>query len=164
MYDIWYCPNYPIEAINYSVKTDRSERRKLRDALAVDIRENGLVNPLIILNHRPLHRFRDHYVMQGLNRLEALRSLGWSTIPCIVTGECEHEPKVLVARGDLQAYFFDGTIIFKYWGSEIKRDYFERPHVTGVTLPETYKYPTSECKSEVRNGVYRHQDYSSLHV
>jgi len=150
MYDIWYCPNYPIESIKFSLKTDRSERNKLRTALAEDIRENGLVNPLIILNHRG-PKFIDHYVMQGLNRLEALRKLGWSTVPCIVTGECEFDPKEKVEWDDLQSYFKDGEVYLRDSGS------FTRPHLTNVVLPETFKYPT--C-----TGVYQHDDYCSEQV
>jgi len=159
MYDIWYCPNYPIESIKFSLKTNRTERNKLRAALAVDIRENGLLNPIIILNHRPRHRFIDHYVMQGLNRLDALKRLGWSTVPCIVTGECEFDPKVRVEPDQLQDYFFDGELIFKDSGS------FQRPHLTNVTLPETYKYPSAPAQwNDTRQGVYRHEDYCSVHL
>lgn len=157
MYDIWYCPNYPIESIKFSMKTDRSERNKLRAALAVDIRERGLLNPLIILNHRPRNRFVDHYVMQGLNRLEAVKLLGWDTVPAIVTGECEFDPKVSVEWDWLKDYFFDGVLIHRNSGT------FTRPHLIDVTLPQTLKYPTTDVKwNEYRQGVYRHEDYCSI--
>lgn len=145
MYDIWFCPNYPIESIKFSLKTDRTDRVVLQAALAENIRLNGLVNPLIVLNHRG-PKYCDHYVMQGLNRLSALKLLGWDTAPCIVTGDCEFEPKVSVSREDLQDYFLDGRLIWKTHGT------WERPHMTEVVLPETLKYPT--CK-----GVYQHEDY-----
>lgn len=153
-YDLWYCQNYPIEAIKFSHKTDRSGRFQVYAALAVDIRANGLLNPLMLLNHRPKDQFIDHYCMQGLNRLQAMKLLGWSTVPCIVTGGCEFEPKVQVAPEDLHKYFFDGTVIFRDSGT------FQRPHLINVTLPQTYKYPAAPTVwNDVRTGVYRHEDY-----
>ena len=133
MYEIWFCPRYPIEAIKSSTKVDRSGREEIRARLAEDIRENGLVNPIVVLNHRV--GYMDHYCMQGLNRLEALKILGWSTVPCIVTGECEFDPKVLVARTHLQDYFVDGELIFGDHG----------PKLINTVPPETYEYPSSEA-------------------
>jgi len=141
MYDIWFCPTYPIEAIKSSTNTDRTGREKLRAALAEDIRENGLVNPIVVLNHRD-KGYTDHYCMQGLNRLEAMKILEWSHVPCIVTGECEHEPKVRVNPEDLQAYFPDGTVIFGHHG----------PKLIDTVPPETYEYPRSQSKRYHKSG------------
>lgn len=143
MYDIWFCPHYPIEAINSSLKVDRSGRSKVWTALAEDIRERGLLNPIIILNHRP-KKFKDHYVMQGLNRLEAIKYLGWSTAPCIVIGDCEFTPKVKVT--DIQDYIRDGTVVYNS---------SHGPHIDGTVPPETYTYPTER-------GAYTHENYCTI--
>jgi hypothetical protein len=149
MYDLWYCPNYPIEDIMSSRKTDRTGREEIRARLAEDIRENGLVNPLVVFNHRG-HKYMHYHCMQGLNRLEALKILGWSTVPCIVTGECNHNPKVLVPLEQLQDYFPDGEVT-------IDPSQQSGPKIINVIRPETYKYPFSKW-------AYRHEDYQSLPV
>lgn len=132
MYEIWFCPEYPIEAIKSSTRTNRTGREELRTALAEDIRENGLVNPIVVLNHRV--GYMDHYCMQGLNRLEALKILGWSTVPCIVTGECEFAPKSAVDRNQLQEYFLDGTVVEGDYG----------PKLINTVPPETCEYPSGK--------------------
>lgn len=150
MFDIWFCPNYPIDAIRLSVK-DRTKRKIVQAALAENIRENGLVNPIIVLNHRP-KKYIDHHVMQGINRLEACKMLGWSTVPCIVTGECEFDPKKRVQWDNLPPYFPDGIVTYR--GGDTT---FYRPHIANVVLPETYQYPKTK-------GQYLHEDYKSIPV
>jgi len=54
--------------------------------LVKNIREKGLVNPLFILNHRPRDSFNHQWILTGMNRLKALRELGWTEVPCIITG------------------------------------------------------------------------------
>lgn len=129
MYDIWFCPEYPIEAIKVSTKVPREGREDWRLALAENIRKVGLVNPLIILNHRG-PRYGDHWLMTGTNRHWALTHLGWTHVPCIVTGECEYNPKEIVT--DLQSYFKDGEVYLGYHG----------PRLRDVCKPEDYEYPS----------------------
>jgi len=156
MYDLWFCQDYPIEKIVSSIKVDRSGREKIQARLAENIRENGLINPLIIMSHRP-PKWKDHYCMQGLNRLNAVKLLGWSTVPCIITGPCNHEPRVRVKPEDVQQYFFDGK-------TEFKKDSWNRLHLIDVTLPDNYDYPTAGVGNEYRPGVFKHDDYKSVPV
>jgi len=130
MYDIWYCSEYPVEAIQVSALVNREGRELWRPPLAENIRERGLVNPLIVINHRG-PKYKDHWLMTGTNRLWAVTYLGWKTVPVIVTGECEFEPKVKVELEDLQLYFPDGEV---YLGSH-------GPRLRGTICPSTYKYP-----------------------
>ena len=119
MYDIWFCPEYPVEAIKVSTRVLREGREEWRLALAENIQECGLVNPLIVLNHRG-DRAADHWLMTGTNRHWAITKLGWSHVPCIVTGECEFEPKVKVDPKDLQSYFPDGEVYLGTWGPRLR--------------------------------------------
>lgn len=128
MYDIWYCPEYPVEAIKVSKLVPRQGREDWRLSLAKNISERGLVNPLIVLNHRG-PSYKDHWLMTGTNRHWAVVYLGWKTVPCIVTGECEFEPKEKVT--DLQSYFKDGEVYLGTHG----------PRLRGVCKPEDYVYP-----------------------
>jgi len=131
MYDIWFCPEYPVDAIRVSTKVPREGREEWRIALAENIREKGLANPLIVLNHRDPQQWEHHWLMTGTNRHWAINFLGWKTVPCIVTGECEFEPKQLVRLDELQSYFKDGEVYLADTG----------PRLRDVCLPEKYEYP-----------------------
>ena len=133
MYDIWYCPLYPVKAIRASMKVPREGREDWRIALAENIQRCGLVNPLIVLNHRDPKNYEHHWLMTGTNRLWAVQHLGWERVPVIVTGECEFEPKVKVDPKDLQSYFKDGEVYLGTWG----------PRLRNVCKPEDYEYPTA---------------------
>ena len=130
MYDIWFCPLYPAEAIRVSPKVPREGREDWRLALAENIQERGLVNPLIVLNHRG-PGYEDHWLMTGTNRHWAVTYLRLERVPCIVTGECEFEPKVKVDPKDLQSYFKDGEVYLGTHG----------PRLRNVCKPEDFVYP-----------------------
>ena len=133
MYDLWFCPLYPVDSIRVSDKVPREGRENWRLALAENIQECGLVNPLIVLNHRG-DKAEHHWLMTGTNRLWAVRHLGWERVPVIVTGECEFEPKVKVELEDLQSYFKDGEVYIGAYG----------PRLRGVCKPEDYVYPQAQ--------------------
>lgn len=137
MYDIWYCPLYPVDAINVSNQVDRTGRDEWRAALAENIQQCGLVNPLIVLNHRG-DKAKDHWLMTGTNRHWAVKHLGMTTVPAIVTGECEFEPKIKVELENLQSYFPDGEVYIGTHG----------PRLRGVCKPEDYVYPSSKGISD----------------
>ena len=134
MYDIWFCPKYPVEAIRVSTKVPREGREDWRLALAENIQRCGLVNPLIVINHRG-DKAEHHWLMTGTNRLWAVKHLGWTYAPVIVTGECEFEPKVKVELEDLQSYFKDGEVYIGTHG----------PRLKGVCKPEDYVYPSTKA-------------------
>ena len=133
MFDIYFCPDYPIEKINFSKLVKKEGMEKFRPALAKNISEQGLVNPLIILNHRK-GTYQKRWLKTGNNRLWALKSLGWMHAPCVVTGSCEYESK-RVTFEEAQDLFKDGTL-----------SYDEEAHggvlqMKEVCKPEDYEYP-----------------------
>jgi len=132
MYDIWYCPLYPVDSIRVCNKVVREGRELWRVALAENIQGCGLVNPLIVINHRG-DKAEHHWLMTGTNRLWAVQHLGWSHVPVIITGDCEFEPKVKVEIEDLQSYFRDGKVHLGYHG----------PRLEDVCKPENYEYPST---------------------
>lgn len=135
MLDIWYCPTYPIEAINASDKIVKEGIEEWRPALARNISEQGLVNPLIILNHRDPVRYKSRWLKTGNNRLWALKHLGWTHAPCIVTGTCEFEPKLKLSFDEAKSYFRDGELemVDEAYGTVLQ--------LRNVCKPENYEYP-----------------------
>lgn len=119
-----------MQEINVSTKVPREGREEWRVALAENIRKCGLANPLIVLNHRG-PRWGSKWLMTGTNRHWAITYLGWKTVPCIVTGECDVEPKFKVGPEELQDYFSDGEVYLGTHG----------PRLRDVCKPEDYEYP-----------------------
>ena len=113
-YDTWYCEKYPTANIRNPEDTKLFPwRDALRPVLADNIAEHGLLNPLIVLNHRNKRKYKDPWILTGLNRLNAVRRLGWETVPCIVTGECPYD-KIAVHPEELHHYFRDGSVSYEY--------------------------------------------------
>ena len=134
MFDIYYCPKYPIEDIQYSRNVWKEGMDEFRPALARNIAEQGLVNPLIILNHRDPERYKERWLKTGNNRFWALKHLGWTHVPAIVTGKCDH-PCVKVTLEEAKQYCKDGDLV-----------YVEEAHggvlqMQNVCKPEDYEYP-----------------------
>jgi len=135
MFEIHYCPDYPLEDIQFSTKVYHEGSEKFRPALAKNISEQGLVNPLIILNHRDPARYKERWLKTGNNRLWALKHLGWTHAPCLVTGHCDH-PSKKVTFEEAQGYCKDGTLSYDIepHGSELQ--------MKDVCKPENYEYPS----------------------
>ncbi len=77
----------------------RNPRRRLDDIdeLAESIRTHGLLQPLVV---RPI---QDHMeVVAGHRRLEAVRRLGWATVPCVVRDEDTETAYILTLVENLQ--------------------------------------------------------------
>ncbi len=134
MFDIYYCPAYPLDAIYASDKIKKEGMEKFRPALAKNISEQGLVNPLIILNHRDPARYKERSLKTGNNRLWALKHLGWTHAPCVVTGECEF-PSQKVTFEEAQGLFKDGILSYdvEAHGGVLQ--------MKEVCKPEDYEYP-----------------------
>lgn len=98
--------------------------------MASDIEANGLVNPLIVLNH-PRPKCPNNWLMVGTNRLWAVRHLGWKTAPCVVTGACDEPSVELHTWAELEAMFKDGQPYQSAYGIAL----------TGTTPPESRTYP-----------------------
>lgn len=111
--EIWYCPEYPVEAINYSKVVFRPDWDHYRPQLLENIKQQGLVNPLILMNHRPKDQFKERWLKVGNNRMWAILQLGWKTVPVVITGECEYEPKEYLGPENLNKYIKDGKAVIK---------------------------------------------------
>ncbi len=96
--------------------------------------------PLILLGYL----FFATYVLQGQNRLEALKILGWQTAPVIATGKCKVHQKVAVAPQDIQDYFPDGNIFLRSTDKAIQ--------LKDTHPPDSYTYPRGTAR-------YQHEDY-----
>ena len=108
-FDLWYAPDYPLDKIRVSTKVYREDFEKWRPALAQNISEWGLVNPLIVLNHRS-GKYNDNWLKIGNNRYWALRYLGWSTAPVLITGYSDYGTKVTLEEA--KALFMDGELYY----------------------------------------------------
>ena len=69
----------PLEEIYVPAKRRRTRDDARVDALAFDILENGLKNPILV--RRDKERF---VLLEGLHRLEAVRALGEETVAALV--------------------------------------------------------------------------------
>lgn len=119
-YEIWFAPRYPVARIQCSHKQEWSHKAAFLPALLEDVRTRGLINPLIVLNHRPKNEYLERYVMTGVNRLWCVRQLGWETVPAIVTGRIDVEDTVLVEWSDIGLYFPDGEVYLGNQGPRIR--------------------------------------------
>jgi len=133
MFKIYYCPEYPLEDIQFSEIVYKEGSEKFRPALAENISKQGLVNPLIVLNHREFP-YKSRWLKTGNNRLWALKHLGWTHAPAVVTGSCEHPCKEVTFE-EAQCLFKDGILSYDveaHGGVLQMRD---------VCKPEDYEYP-----------------------
>ena len=135
MFEIWYCPEYPVGAINYSNAVYRSDWDYYRPGLLEHMKEHGLINPLILLNHRDPNRYKERWLKVGNNRMWAIKELGWKKVPVIITGDCPHEPKEKVDPDKLESYFRDGYPVIKEEGEG-------SIEMAGHSLPEELEHPT----------------------
>ena len=133
MFAIYYCPEYPLEDIQFSTQVHKEGSEKFRPALAQNISEQGLVNPLIVLNH-DRGKYKKKWLKTGNNRLWALKNLGWTHAPCLVTGACEY-PCKQVTFEEAQGYCKDGTL------SCDLEAHGEVLQMKDVCKPENYEYP-----------------------
>lgn len=134
MFDIYYCPNYPLDAVQYSKSIVKEGMDEFRPALAENISKQGLVNPLIILNHRDPEHYKERWLKTGNNRFWALKHLGWTHAPAIITGSCEY-PCTKVTFEEAQSYFKDGHLVY------LEEAYGGVLQLEGVCRPEKYEYP-----------------------
>ena len=134
MFDIYYCPEYPLEDIQFSTKIVKEGSEKFRPALAENISKQGLVNPLIVLNHRDPTRYKERWLKTGNNRLWALKQLGWTHAPVLITGHCDY-PCTQVTFEEAQEYIKDGELemVEEAFGAVLQ--------LRNVCKPENYEYP-----------------------
>jgi hypothetical protein len=125
-YNVFYCEQFPLEHLRYKDLWELDELgREWREALREDIKERGMKVPLIVWNH---HRERidlahlskkPYMLMNGRNRMWAIRDLGWTHAPAIVSGSCEFPCHRMAGPQDLEQYWPDGTLIVSNKGLEV---------------------------------------------
>jgi len=133
MFKIYYCPDYPLEDIQFSKIVYKEGSEKFRPALAKNISEQGLVNPLIVLNHRE-GTYKKRWLKTGNNRLWALKHLGWTHAPVVITGHCDY-PAKKVTFEEAQSLFKDGRLSYdvEAHGGVLQ--------MKDTCKPEDYEYP-----------------------
>jgi ParB family chromosome partitioning protein len=84
--------------------SDRTLRDEMGDveALALSIRQQGLLQPLVV---RPM---KDYFeIVAGCRRFEALRSIGWKKVPCVVVELTDKQAYVASLTENLQRQSLD---------------------------------------------------------
>jgi hypothetical protein len=126
-YPIYWVPQFPLEILRYR---DLSEKdplgRDWRTALMNDIAKRGLKCGLLVMNHQMMRNgagqpiFHDlaqvvnkpYHLRVGRNRRWALRELGWTHAPVLVTGPVrpEWEVELITTPERLQQVWNDGDL------------------------------------------------------
>jgi hypothetical protein len=126
-YPIYYVPRFPLEILRYrdlaSLDPLGLEWRK---ALLEDISARGLKCPMLVLNHQQMknsggsHLFPDlamvinkpFHLRVGRNRRWALRELGWTHAPAVVTGPIrpDMDGELVTTAERLQQVWTDGDL------------------------------------------------------
>lgn len=116
-YRIWYCPQLPLKLLRYrDLEALDPLGNGWRKALLEDVKQRGLVCPLLVLNHQhtdpelKLLLPKPYFLRVGRNRRWAIEKLGWTHAPCIVTGECEYECTEITTPEQLKAVWTDGRL------------------------------------------------------
>ena len=134
---LWYCRNVPIEMLKSS-PTLGENKAPWFEKLVEDTKINGLASPLMVCNGHDggIERQFPMRVTCGMNRLQALRKLGWTTVPCLVSHNIpEGVPGVeLRTREEGQAYLRDGFLCIIKSGVRVNQ----------TVHPESEKYPQTE--------------------
>lgn len=140
MRDIFYCEKFPVGEINFSTKFYHEGSEEWRPALADNIREHGLVNPLYMVNDRGPH-YAQLWLKTGNNRLWAIKSLGWSHVPVIITGSCPHPCKKITVK-EANALLGDGYFVWemRHWGMSLE--------LKGMCLAADGEYPSDKEPNE----------------
>jgi hypothetical protein len=128
-YDLYFVPEFPLHLLrNKGIDEIKTEKfRQGRLLLLADIRERGMLNPLIVWNHTqdPHSAFKKDYPLPwylklGLNRRWCLTELGYTYAPSFVTmngglkppfshEKIEHNEQIL-------RYWRDGTFVWHAQG------------------------------------------------
>lgn len=126
----YFCRRVPIELINWHPPVEPLRpKSEWFPQLVEDIRKNGLVNPLFIQNHGEYKM----WLATGLNRMAALKAIGWTHVPAVINGPLppKLEGTELLTLEDVQSYFRDGKARLRSDGLTF----------SFATLPETLTYP-----------------------
>ena len=147
-YPIYYVPKFPLEILRYrdlaSLDPLGLEWRK---ALLEDISARGIKCPMLVMNHQVMRNAggsplfpdfamvvpKSYHLRVGRNRRWALRELGWTHAPAVVTGPVrpEWESELITTPERLQQVWTDGDI-------RVEKDMI---YCTGKADPTEWIYP-----------------------
>lgn len=147
-YPIYFVPKFPLEILRYrDLATIDPIGTNWRKALLADISARGLKCPLLVLNHQMMRNaggsalFPDlaqvipkpYHLRVGRNRRWALRELGWTEAPVLVTGPIrpEWEGEQITSAERLQQVWPDGDL-------RVEKDMI---YCTGKCDPTEREYP-----------------------
>jgi hypothetical protein len=134
----YFIRHLPIDLLVY--KDEETEEWETLDwyrALRDDVRENGLVSPILVnMVSSPYNRFGKWGVSVGHHRTGVCKSLGWTHIPVVAYGaEVPLEYKPLHINSLQKA-----RKVLRADELELKHELF---WMHGATFPETKTYPTT---------------------
>lgn len=147
-YPIWFVPEFPLEILRWR---DLGVLDPLglpwRTALVEDIRKRGVKCPMFVCNHQMMRNaagqplFADlamvvnkpFHLRVGRNRRWALRQLGYTHCPALVTGDLapEMQGQLIGTPDSLQRVWPDGHV----------RVEKEMIYITGKADASEYEYP-----------------------
>jgi hypothetical protein len=138
-YTVWYCPEFPLDRLRYR---DLSKLDPIGDTwrfpLRDDIKARGMRVPLLVWNHQsadPTLRMifnKPYHLRVGRNRMWAIKDLGWTHAPAIVTGSCEFPCEQILTEEQLGAYWPDGHISVEPQGINV----YNKTNPTNFVYPE----------------------------
>lgn len=132
-YDLYFVPEFPLHLLRNKgideIKTEKFRHGRL--LLLDDIRERGMLNPLIVWNHKcdSQSHFKTYplpwYLKLGLNRRWCLGELGYTHAPSIVTmngGSTPPFPHERLTSGkQILQYWRDGEFVWHAQGPTGKK-------------------------------------------
>lgn len=147
-YPIYYVPQFPLEILRYRDLYEKDPLgREWRDNLKADIVARGLKCPLMVVNHQMMRNSggspvfphlamiipKPFHLRVGRNRRWALRELGWTHAPALVTGPVlpEWASELISSPERLQAVWTDGDI-------RVEKDFM---YCTGKADPSEFEMP-----------------------
>lgn len=137
-YTMWYCPEFPLDRLRYrDLDALDPLGRTWRRAMQADIAKRGMRVPLLVWNHQD--QFIDlaqiinkpYHLRVGRNRLWAIKDLGWTHAPAVVSGRCEFPCEQITTEERLRELWPDGHISVEPQGV----------HVYNKTDPTAFIYP-----------------------
>ena len=147
-YPVYFVPKFPLEILRYrDLASLDALGLEWRKALLADISARGMKCPMLVLNHQNMKNaggsplFPDlamiipkpYHLRVGRNRRWALRELGWTHAPCLVTGPVrpEWESELITTPERLQQVWTDGDL-------RVEKDMV---YCTGKCDPSEYEQP-----------------------
>jgi hypothetical protein len=137
-YRVYFCPEFPLNILRYRDLWELDPiGRTWRAALREDIRTRGMKVPLLVWNHQhddlELRQIinKPYWLRVGRNRMWALRDLGYTTAPAVVTGVCEYPAEEITDCARLREVWPDGHISVEAKGIAV----YNKTDPTSFTYP-----------------------------